>query len=625
MFSTRMFIKNYDACGLLTKSLLPKENGAITYSHDLLKRVQQINLETAVSRFNSPAWKYSNASYDPAGNLLSYQIDDSQGRIENQFTYDHLYQVKTETGHANHTYQNDSLYNRQSKDETPYTVNSLHQLTHQGETSYRYDPNGNLIAKTKNGLETNYRYDALDRLIEVFSGNDVTNYTYDAFNRRLSKTVNGIKEEYLYQGQNEIGALRNGELVELRLLGAGKGAEIGASIAFELQNQLYIPLHDPNGNVVTLLNSSGEVAESYRYSAFGEKTVNGVQSDSQIGNPWGFASKRYDSETGFIYFGRRHYDPEIGKWLTPDPIGYADGPNLYAYLHNNPLNAIDLYGLEREGRNSLDGPRHERVKSENNASTSRNESSRNHEDTNESSIWGQADSVIKGVCHGGIDFFSAQVFDMSKAASYVGAGDLDCSPYERQCIYEAVDNMQMQQKQALDSIVMGALSVDPSDSTYQSFRSATKIGLEVGSLAAGGYGAVKSVGRLTRSVARITQTTTYGIVKSTKRNYVNLASRKRTNHIIYGDVTGGGHLYPGIGRATTFPQSWNVEKIMYNISDVATDPGAQWKQISGKTGAQTTRTGLPVRYQAIGTREGVTIKTIVEPGGEGIITGYPIL
>jgi hypothetical protein len=46
-----------------------------------------------------------------------------------------------------------------------------------------------------------------------------------------------------------------------------------------------------------------------------------------------------------VYFGRRYYAPNIGRWITPDPIGFNDGPNLYAYVHNNPLTAIDLYGL----------------------------------------------------------------------------------------------------------------------------------------------------------------------------------------------------------------------------------------------------------------------------------------
>ena len=46
-----------------------------------------------------------------------------------------------------------------------------------------------------------------------------------------------------------------------------------------------------------------------------------------------------------VFFGRRYYEPTTGRFLTPDPLGFADGPNLYAYVHNSPLILIDPYGL----------------------------------------------------------------------------------------------------------------------------------------------------------------------------------------------------------------------------------------------------------------------------------------
>jgi len=45
-----------------------------------------------------------------------------------------------------------------------------------------------------------------------------------------------------------------------------------------------------------------------------------------------------------IHFGRRYYLPEIGRWLTPDPLWFADGPNLYTYVHNHPLAYTDPDG-----------------------------------------------------------------------------------------------------------------------------------------------------------------------------------------------------------------------------------------------------------------------------------------
>ena len=54
--------------------------------------------------------------------------------------------------------------------------------------------------------------------------------------------------------------------------------------------------------------------------------------------------------------------------------------------------------------------------------------------------------------------------------------------------------------------------------------------------------------------------------------FVNLASSQRTTHILTGDATGGGHLFPGGAGKSSFPQSWSADRVMHEISDVATDP-----------------------------------------------------
>ena len=67
--------------------------------------------------------------------------------------------------------------------------------------------------------------------------------------------------------------------------------------------------------------------------------------ESLVGNPWRYANRRYDVETGFVAFGLRYYDPDLGRWISPDPAGFDDGPNLYAYVQNSPLNFYDEFGL----------------------------------------------------------------------------------------------------------------------------------------------------------------------------------------------------------------------------------------------------------------------------------------
>ncbi|WP_371231666.1 filamentous hemagglutinin N-terminal domain-containing protein [Pseudomonas sp. QE6] len=104
---------------------------------------------------------------------------------------------------------------------------------------------------------------------------------------------------------------------------------------------------------------------------------------------------------------------------------------------------------------------------------------------------------------------------------------------------------------------------------------------------------------------------------------INLASTQRTQHILLGDATGGGHLWPGAPGKTAFPASWNGDKVMHNVSDLATDPKASWTQLTGKPGAQLTTKGKPVRWAVEGVRDGVSIRVIVEPHGEGVITAYP--
>ncbi len=218
---------------------------------------------------------------------------------------------------------------------------------------YRYDLNGNLTTKTVGEQITYYHYDALNRLISIESPVISARYVYDSFGRRLSKTLSsGHIETYLYQGEREIGMMQDGRVKQLRVLGIGKGAELGAAVAIELKWHHICPIHDHRGCVCALINAdTGQQAAGYRYTAFGE-----IIAHSGIESPWTFASKRYDAESGFIYFSKRYYSADLGRWITPDPIGFADGPNLYAYVHNNPLSLIDPWGLFSQSmfdRNSL--------------------------------------------------------------------------------------------------------------------------------------------------------------------------------------------------------------------------------------------------------------------------------
>src|SRR3984885_10937050 len=329
----------HDLSGRLSRVDLPSL-GSIVYTYDACLRPKQIE---------SPYW-LQQISYDPCGNVLTIHQKDVAGEETSYFSYDALYHLINETGFAN-SYTFDSLQNRISKNNDQYHVNALNQLKHELGNDYDHDPNGNLSKRRCSTGEILYQYDALDRLIVIQSPDKKVEYLYDALHRRLKKTILQEEEKetilYAYQEDMEIGAYDLNNPLETRVLGVGNRGDIGAAAFTELQGQPFVPLYDYRGNIVVLLDIDNKtIREYYRYTAYGEEHIfdgSGTALPKSI-NPWRFSSKRIDPETGWSYFGRRYYDAKVGRWTTPDPLGFDDGFNLYCFVRNRPLLFIDPNG-----------------------------------------------------------------------------------------------------------------------------------------------------------------------------------------------------------------------------------------------------------------------------------------
>lgn len=285
-------------------------------------------------------------------------LDDEQSTAE--YEYNALSQLILEKGEYEHRYSYDSLGNRLQRDGSAYKVDDLNQLVEAEGATYTFDANGNLATKTIGQKTWIYQWSPLNQLVSIKDPDqNVVSFTYDLSGKRLTKKIEpkGKKAKifrFFYLGHTEIGSLdEKGAIVELKVPSNPNNPEISPCVAIEVRKETYVPLYDLQGNITCLLDHQRrKVVESYRYSSFGEEEITNergrVVSDSTIGNPWRYCGKRVDKEVGLVCFGQRYYDSEIGRWISPDPAGNIDGPNLYTFARNNPMTYIDYFGLASE-------------------------------------------------------------------------------------------------------------------------------------------------------------------------------------------------------------------------------------------------------------------------------------
>ncbi|MES2198700.1 MAG: RHS repeat-associated core domain-containing protein [Chlamydiota bacterium] len=352
---------------------------AHTYdSYDLQGRILQ---ETLVANLGSQDLRYDllgNKTYicnpfykehckrDALGRIYEVQTNDALS----EYRYNGLSQLTLEKKTTSRTYIYDSLDRRIKIDGCDLTHNSLDRLlkiskNDSTKAELFYNSRGSLLRKVIDGNTTLLTNNFLQQLTSIKKNKNHYSFAYDPFGRIAVKRSFDDKGKqkfllrYFYIGNEEIGSLGEANSIKtLKVLGINGNTLSQKAVAFELHNKLYVPLYDMAGNVAGLVNSNTKsVIERYEYTAFGEETIYNESGEkienSSVNNPWRFVGKR--NQEGLICFGLRFYDPELGRWTSPDPSGFVDGANRYAYLHNNPLNYFDRFGLASESRNDFEG------------------------------------------------------------------------------------------------------------------------------------------------------------------------------------------------------------------------------------------------------------------------------
>jgi RHS repeat-associated protein len=219
---------------------------------------------------------------------------------------------------------------------------------------YSYDAAGNLVVDNVNNR---YTYDAEGRIVMVVSPITGTScYVYNADGQRVRKTTGstnscgtpatGTSVDYLYD-------FAGIEITELSSTGSWNRGEVYAGerhLATYNLGTTYFNHSDWLGTERVRSSTSGSPCETMTSLPFGDgQTTSGSCVDA---SPMHFTGQERDSESGLDNFGARYYGSSMGRFMSPDPAGIfvADVSvpqswNLYSYVQNNPLNAVDPFGL----------------------------------------------------------------------------------------------------------------------------------------------------------------------------------------------------------------------------------------------------------------------------------------
>jgi RHS repeat-associated protein len=226
--------------------------------------------------------------------------------------------------------------------------NLLSTITQDATTvrSFAYDGAGNISADTRGSTAYAYSYNNRGRLSQLTIGSTVTaDYTYDALERLAIRTTQNMTPSgtthYLYDlaghliaEASEVGApLR--EYIWLDDLPLAVVADL------DTQNpNLYFVHADHLDRPVKMTDGNKTVVWDAVYKPFGD--VNSITGSAT--NNLRFPGQYFLIESGLHYNWHRHYDPTLGRYLQPDPLGFVDGPSVYAYAGSAPTQYVDPEG-----------------------------------------------------------------------------------------------------------------------------------------------------------------------------------------------------------------------------------------------------------------------------------------
>ena len=189
-----------------------------------------------------------------------------------------------------------------------------------------------------------FTWQAGRQLASLQKGTTGISYTYGSDGTRLTKTVNGVKTSYTWDGAQLVSqTTTGGDTLYFTYHGNSR-------VAVEYKGNTYYYIYNLQGDVVGLVNSSGTSVVSYTYDAWGnpESISGSMASTLGAANPFRYRSYYFDTESGLYYLMSRYYDPVVGRFLNADSVMGVNQDmatyNLFVYCGNNPVSRFDSQG-----------------------------------------------------------------------------------------------------------------------------------------------------------------------------------------------------------------------------------------------------------------------------------------
>ena len=379
-------------------------NVKIDYNYEKLNRLDSKTTKVnGTTVFSTALWYYARSGYNRASQIQHFNYKDSSGSafFGFEYTYDDKGNIASEKSKVGDAIRS-------------YTYDDQNQLTQavypDGTTySYEYDTVGNIRKKIDGGTTHNYTYgdskwaDLLTKydgqtitydnagnptkyyngktwnmewskgreLSRITRGSKTWDFTYDMAGVRSGKTVTtrdastgeitGTTEyKYTTLSGKLVRVEYNTTILDIVYDESGQPFSIRYKSSPTATGALYYYVLNAQGDVVGLLNSSGELVVEYKYDPWGKllETIIGVDESNAkydtynnmaLRNPLRYRGYIYDRDTGLYYLQSRYYDPAIGRFINADSfattniVGLLSG-NMFAYCENNPVCKTDISG-----------------------------------------------------------------------------------------------------------------------------------------------------------------------------------------------------------------------------------------------------------------------------------------